>query len=289
MQLAGSKVAVVGGDAREREVISALAMCGASVFTAARPPGESGAGWCATVAEATAGASCLVLPLPGVDARGRVYAPLVAEPFVVSASDLAQLLPGAPILVGTARPCLSEPAARLGHPLVELAEDDELAIYNSIPTAEGALQLAMERRPITVHDSQAVVIGFGRCGTALARALAALGAHVTVVARKPADRARAFSLGLAATDYAGATPAVAAADFIFNTVPALVLTGELLASTRPECLIIDLASAPGGTDFAAAERLGREAILAPGLPGKVAPVTAGRALARVVVARLAAR
>lgn len=289
MQLAGSKVAVVGGDAREREVIAALAASGAVVSTAARPPGEPGATWCATVGDALAGASVLILPLPGVDARARVHAPLVADQFFISASDLERLLPGAPILVGTARPCLSEPAARLGHPLVELAEDDELAIYNSIPTAEGALQMAMERRPITIHDSRAVVLGLGRCGTTLARTLAALGSHVTVVARKPADRARAFSLGLAATDYPGAAPALAAADFIFNTVPALVLTAKLLALTRPECLIIDLASAPGGTDFAAAERLGREAVLAPGLPGKVAPVTAGRALARVVLARLAAR
>lgn len=279
----------MGGDAREREVIAALAASGAVVPVAARPPGEPGATWYATVGEALAGASALILPLPGVDARGRVHAPLVADQFFISVADLERLLPGAPILVGSARPCLSEPAARLGHPLVELADDDELAIYNSIPTAEGAIQMAMERRPITIHDSRAVVIGLGRCGTTLARTLAALGAHVTAVARKPADRARAFSLGLAATDYPGAAAALAAADFIFNTVPAPVLTAELIALTRPECLIIDLASAPGGTDFAAAERLGREAILAPGLPGKVAPLTAGRALARVVIARLAGR
>ena len=47
-------------------------------------------------------------------------------------------------------------------------------------------------------------------------------------------------------------------------------------------LIIDLATQPGGTDFEAANKYGFKAILAPGLPGKVAPVYAGEILADVV-------
>jgi len=44
-------------------------------------------------------------------------------------------------------------------------------------------------------------------------------------------------------------------------------------------VIIDLASKPGGTDFRYAERRGIKALLAPGLPGIVAPKTAGRIMA----------
>lgn len=287
--LAGTTVAVVGGDAREREVIRGLVSAGATVRVAARPRDEAvGGEWCATVGEALAGATALVLPMPGVDAIGKVYAPLVAEPHLIGEDDLAGLAPGAPILVGVARPALLEPAGRLGHPVRELADDDEVAIYNSIPTAEGAIQMAMERRPITIHGSHAIVIGLGRCGLTLANTLAALGAHVTVAARKPADRAKAHSFGWGAADYPELHASLARADFIFNTVPVVVLTAERLAATRSDCLIIDLASAPGGTDFAAATALSREALLAPGLPGKVAPVTAGRVLARVIVAALSA-
>ena len=60
---------------------------------------------------------------------------------------------------------------------------------------------------------------------------------------------------------------------IVNTVPAMVLGQEALERTVPDVCIIDLASAPGGVDFPAAERLKRTAVLALGLPGKVAPVS----------------
>ena len=53
---------------------------------------------------------------------------------------------------------------------------------------------------------------------------------------------------------------------------------EELEDLKPGCLVIDLASAPGGVDFAAAEELGVKAIQALSLPGKVAPVTAALAI-----------
>lgn len=286
MQIRGSRVAVVGGDAREHEIIAALRADGAEVAVAARPSGESGAVWHATVGEAMAGAAALILPMPGVDVRGRIYAPLVPDQHMLSESDLAGLLPGAPVFVGIARGILSGAATRIEHPVIELADNDEVAIMNSIPTAEGAVQMAMERRPITIHGSRSVVIGMGRCGLTLAHTLAALGSRVTAVARKPADRARAATLGLAPADYALLPTVLADADFVFNTVPVMVLDNDRLAATKADCLVIDLASAPGGTDFGAAQRLSREAVLAPGLPGKVAPATAGRILAGVIISLL---
>jgi dipicolinate synthase subunit A len=76
---------------------------------------------------------------------------------------------------------------------------------------------------------------------------------------------------------------LANADVIFNTIPVPVLTGEVLDRVSPNALIIDLASAPGGVDFKKAESMGIKAVLAPGLPGKVAPKTAGRILAKVII------
>ena len=76
------------------------------------------------------------------------------------------------------------------------------------------------------------------------------------------------------------------ADVIFNTIPVPVLTGAVLDKVPPGALIIDLASAPGGVDFQRAANIGVKAILAPGLPGKVAPKTAGRILAKVITGLL---
>ena len=67
-------------------------------------------------------------------------------------------------------------------------------------------------------------------------------------------------------------------DLIFNTAPALILDGARLRETREDCVIIELASAPGGVDLAEARRLGRQVIQAPGLPGKVAPRSAAAAI-----------
>ena len=54
-------------------------------------------------------------------------------------------------------------------------------------------------------------------------------------------------------------------------------TGETeLKDLRPDCLIIDLASKPGGVDMAGAAALGVRVVWALSLPGKVAPVSAGR-------------
>ncbi|MGB9803578.1 NAD(P)-dependent oxidoreductase, partial [Desulfofundulus sp.] len=164
---------------------------------------------------------------------------------------------------------------------------DEVAILNSIPSAEGAIQVAMEKLPITIHGSNSIVLGFGRTGTTLARMLRALGSRTVVVARNPAQRARAFEMGLETADLPELPVIAAGADVIFNTIPALVLDERVLLQVRPGTLILDLASSPGGTDFEVARQLGITALLLPGLPGRVAPRTAGEILARVVPRLLA--
>ncbi len=75
---------------------------------------------------------------------------------------------------------------------------------------------------------------------------------------------------------------VGKADLIFNTVPSLVLDRVVLDSVNREAVIVDMASSPGGTDFEYASFLGIKALLAPGLPGIVAPKTAGKILAQVL-------
>ena len=107
--------------------------------------------------------------------------------------------------------------------------------------------------------------------------------------RRPALRALAESFSLRAVDLARLKQAAPAFDTVVNTIPAPVLTEAVLAALRPGSLIVDLASKPGGTDFAAARRLGHRAIHALSLPTACAPETAGEALARTVCEILAER
>ena len=165
--------------------------------------------------------------------------------------------------------------------MVETAELDEIAILNSIPTAEGAIQRAMEELPVTLHGSPVVVVGFGRCGMTLARMLGGIGARVCVVARGAGQRARAYEMGFEAEGIDGLKERVSPRTrAVFNTVPARLLTREVLQAMRRDAVVIDIAQTPGGTDFDAARELGIKAFLELGIPGKVAPKTAGEILAR---------
>lgn len=60
-------------------------------------------------------------------------------------------------------------------------------------------------------------------------------------------------------------------DIIFNTIPIQIIDKNLLILMNKETLIIDLASFPGGVDYEASKKMEIKAILALGLPGKVAP------------------
>ena len=158
----------------------------------------------------------------------------------------------------------------------------ELTVYNAIPTAEGCIGILLERRSRTLWGAAVLVLGFGPVGRALAVRLAALGARVTVAARRPVQRAMAEELGLRAVSLTDLAAAAAAFDTVVNTIPAPVLTTQVLAALPKGSLIVDLASKPGGTDFAAARRLGHTALHALSLPTVWAPETAGEALARTV-------
>ena len=58
---------------------------------------------------------------------------------------------------------------------------------------------------------------------------------------------------------------------------------EILSVLKRDCLVVDLASRPGGVDFAAAERLGIRALPALSLPGKSSPDTAGRIISETIL------
>ena len=155
---------------------------------------------------------------------------------------------------------------------------EELAVANAVPTAEGAVQLAMEHLPITIHGSRVLVIGFGRVGRLTAQRFQALGARVSVAARKYEQLAWAQALGFGGEHLAHLKGWLCGYDLIVNTVPAQVLGQEELEDVKPDCLILDLASKPGGVDLVAAGALGLTVVWALSLPGKVAPVTAGAAI-----------
>ncbi len=157
---------------------------------------------------------------------------------------------------------------------------DSYALLNAVPTAEGGIKIAMENTDFTIWKSKILVIGYGRVGKVLADRLKNLGAYVTVSARNPKDFALLDALGFNYINTESLNKAFLDYDIIFNTVDFNVLNDNSLKNC-PCNLIIDLSS-KGGFDLNYAKALGITAIKPPGLPGKIAPKTAGEILAKTV-------
>lgn len=218
---------------------------------------------------------------------------LLPMPLSADRAGFARLLkaakPGALAFGGKVSTQAREAALAEGVELLDYLEREELALLNAIPTAEGCIGLMLQNRRKTLWHSSVLVLGYGRCAAALADRLLALGANVTVAARRAGPLALATSRGLHTQDLEALPAFLPGFEVVVNTIPAPVLDRENLACLPKGSLVIDLASLPGGTDFEAAEQLGLTAIHALSLPARCAPVTAGEFVVRAVLAMLRER
>lgn len=283
--LTGVQVVLLGGDARQLEVIRKLTELDASVtvagFDQLRTPLE-GAIQAEYSPELFQSADALILPAVGTDDDGRIMTVFSDQELILTSEEVSKLPKHCTIYAGMAKPYLRELCAKHGIALAELFDRDDVAIYNSIPTAEGALMMAIQNTDITIHGSSSMVLGIGRTGLTLARTLQGLGAKVKVGIRKEEHFARAYEMGFEPFYLKDLIRQVGNIDLLFNTIPTMIVTAQIIANLPSRAVIIDLASKPGGTDFRFAEKRGIKALLAPGLPGIVAPKTAGRIIAEVL-------
>lgn len=159
---------------------------------------------------------------------------------------------------------------------------EEFAVQNAVPTAEGALEIAIHEYPGTVNGSRCLIVGFGRIGKTLAWMLRGIGANVTVSCRRPSDLSWVKSYGYTAIKVDEICEKDNHYDIIFNTAPAMIFNRRVLSKMHSSALIIDLSSMPGGVDFETAAKLGIKTIHALSLPGKVAPKTAGEIIKNTI-------
>lgn len=274
---------VVGGDLRQAHLAQLLARDGHTVCTYALEQGAHAApdAQAQTTAEDIGQAACVILPLPVCSAPGLLSTPLSSQKHAL-ASVLELLSPSQVICGGRIDPDTLSQFTRLGLTCHDYFAREELTVANAVPTAEGALQIAMEELPITIHGAHVLVIGFGRVGKLTAQRFAALGANVTVAARSCEQLAWAQAMGLRTGHTQHLSTLLSGCDLVINTVPVRMLGSTELACLGCDALVIDLASKPGGVDMDAAARLGRRVIWALSLPGKVAPITAGACIRNTV-------
>lgn len=206
----------------------------------------------------------LLLPVPSFDAEGRLKGGGDLDTIL---SQLSKNI----IIVGGNLPQDRFP----GHSLCDLLKDPTYLADNAAITAYCAIRLAMMELPVTLRGCKVLIIGWGRIGRCLAALLWALEADITIATRKEADRAMAHALGYRVTTLEDLDQTLNDYRLIYNTAPAPVLTAEQTELCREECLRIDLASVRGIE--------GNHTIWARGLPGKDAPESSGRLIAKTII------
>ena len=164
----------------------------------------------------------------------------------------------------------------------DFMEDEQVTEENAAATAEGTIAELVSNSPYNIEGAKIIVTGYGKCGKAIASRLRDLGARVTVLARRREARKQAKKDGLYAVDFAFAPEEAMGAAMLVNTVPAPVVTELLIKELPRDAYILDIASKPGGTDFACAKEYGIRADLALGLPGRYAPKESAYILERCI-------
>ncbi len=236
---------------------------------------------------AICGANIIVLPLPASDDGVRIRSQTDTPPRFRTL--LEKLDSDKVIILGGKIPELWLAAAnKQGIEIHDYFHSETLQMKNALPTVEGAICIAMTELPVTLCATQTAVIGYGRIASLLAERLLSLGSEVTVYARNPRDVAHAQIRGLHAKQLIGEGESSTLCEIssdcrvIFNTVPRRILSDKILKALPSGCLLMELASFPGGFDFQEAEGAGLKPLLASALPGKLFPESAGKSLAETV-------
>lgn len=275
--------AVIGGDRRIIELANLLHADGNHVNVyGIHVQKELSAPCTAELDEAVYGAEIVILPLPMLDKNGNIHAPYASAP--ICPADVLKAMNNKQILFAGNMP---ESAKKLcdiyGLYTNDYFKCEALTVTNAMLTAEGAIQTVLNAYPKALHESNVLIIGYGRIGKFLAKILCGFGAEVTVSGRRAETGAWVRANGMRYIQMQDCFDHPQTYDIIFNTVPELMLTKEKIRTLRQDALIIDLASGAGGTDFEYAKSCGIEAIHALSLPGKTAPVSAGKAIKETIV------
>lgn len=169
---------------------------------------------------------------------------------------------------------------------IDYMKDEAIAMQNTVAAAEGIIAEAIKRSPRNLYKSNCLVLGYGKCGSTLVSYLKKFFCNVTVYEKEPSVAACAVVAADKAADVPELPKCLMEAQYIFNTIPSLILPKVMLEYVKKDTLILDLASAPGGVDYEAAEKMGIQAVLLPGLPGKYAPLSSAEILADGILKKL---
>lgn len=166
--------------------------------------------------------------------------------------------------------------------IIDIMKNEKLAILNTIATAEGAIKEIIENMQVNVHGSKIMIFGFGRVGKTLAKKLDGLSAKITVVSNEEEELAWAEVYGYTNMQLNKIEDVIKDYDVIVNTIPHIILQGDILQKINKDTLLLDLASGEGGINKEEAQENKINLIKALGIPGKISPITTAKILKETI-------
>ena len=277
------KAAVLGGDLRQVYLAETLAEHGicVSVYGVCQACSHSGIQEASSLCEVLKAAHMVAAPVPFY--RNGSIPGSASCPDFTGENLLNGMKPESILFAGAIPEEIQKQAEERRIQCIDFLQEHSVITQNTIATAEGILAEAITRSPRTLFQSHCLVLGYGTCGSTLVSYLKRLGCHVAVCEKEKVRSLRAQITADRSVCQERLPEILKEADFIFNTAPAMVLPKAMLGYVRKDCLILDLASAPGGVDYKAAEEMGIEAVLLPGIPGKYAPASLGECMAKKMI------
>ena len=267
------KISIIGGDLRIKKLAEMMAKDGIKVYTYGLDI-QDNVIQCNSIKELVQSSDIIIGPVPFCSNGRTINATFSNEEILLT--DFTKELNGKRFIAGAIKENVYELLKDKNVEIIDILKREELSVLNSISTAEGAIQIAMENTEITLSGSNILILGFGRIGKVLAKMLDGIGANVYCEARKPQDLAWIQAFGYTTIDLKNLNQNLDKFDVIMNTIPSVVLDESNLDKVKQDCLIIDLASNPGGVDREEVKRRKIKFVWALSLPGKVAPVTSAK-------------
>ena len=269
-------IAVVGGDLRIVKLIEMLVKDGYTVYTYGLEMSEDlqkieKIEMCPTVTETVKNSKVVVGPIPLSSDRKNLSMPF--SNIKLNVDEFISCISGKTLIAGNIVEETKRKLEQANIQYIDLLKREEFTVLNTIATAEGTIQIAMEETQKTLHGSKVLIMGFGRIGKVLAKMLDGIGAKVYCEARKNEDIAWIKAYGYEPIHLNNLNEHLGEFEIIISTIPFQILDKDRLELVNKDAVIIDLASNPGGVDRKAAKEKDLKLIWALSLPGKVAPLT----------------
>lgn len=281
---------VIGGDRRQTYCAKILEKCGHTV-SAFLVPGLPSPSFSHTLLQEYVMASKYILcPMPF--SKDTFYLNTIPEHPKVHLFDdlLPSLLKSTHTLIGGAIPePFAQSLTKNDIAYYDLMDFKSLTYANACLTAEGLLKDLIENVPFGIAGADILILGFGNCGSAIARLLDLLGANITVYNRNPYYEAKAKALGFTTINSLPADNYLSGYSIIINTIPNIIYTNEHLAQTDTCAYLFEVASAPGGFDMEYINKHKMHYKNCPGIPGKTSPKTAARTICNVILNEIGCR